>query len=192
MFKFKSYALATGLIFTFSLQTILAGEIVTESGAALNQSEIKKWSITIYPNGRNLPEGSGNAIEGEKLYQAKCLMCHGPSGERGVAPRLAGKLGYQEWNPHPLLALTVGAWPHKTSIFDYIRRAMPHQSPKTLSDPEVYALTAYILSLNGVITKEYRLNRKTLMQTEMPFYKKSYNAWDVDEDRKLNGKEPSQ
>ncbi|WDE08817.1 cytochrome c [Thalassomonas viridans] len=191
MFKFKDYLEAAGLLLVLSLPAGAGEEIKTNSGVKLTQAEIRQWSITIYPDGRNLPQGSGNAIEGEKLYQSKCLMCHGPSGERGVAPRLAGKLGYTEWNPHPLLALTVGAWPHTTSIFDYIRRAMPHQSPKTLTDSEVYSLTAYILNLNGIIDKNDELNRVTLPQIEMPYKKKSYIAWDVDEGGKLNDREPS-
>lgn len=190
MCKLTNYIAAAGLFLTFSLPSFAVEKITTASGTTLSQAEIEKWSITVYPDGRNLPDGSGNAIEGGKLYQAQCLMCHGPSGERGIAPRLAGQLGYQEYNPHPLLALTVGAWPHKTSIFDYIRRAMPHQSPKTLSDSEVYALTAYILNLNGVIEKYEVLDRDKLKKVEMPFKNKSYIAWDVEEGGKINGKEP--
>lgn len=192
MYKLSNNIAATGLFLVLSLPVFAAEKIKTESGATLSQAEIDKWSITIYPDGRNLPDGKGTAVEGEMLYQAQCLMCHGPSGERGVASRLAGKLGYQEYNPHPLMALTVGAWPHKTSIFDYIRRAMPHQSPKTLSDSEVYALTAYILNLNGVIKKDEVLDREKLKEVEMPFKEKSYIAWDVDEKGKINDKEPKQ
>lgn len=190
MFKLKNTVIAVSLLLTVTIQTYAADEITTRSGVTLSQAEIAKFSITVYPDGRNLPKGSGNGLEGEKIYQNKCLMCHGPSGEKGVAPRLAGKLGYQEYNPHPLLALTVAAWPHQTSIYDYIRRAMPHQTPKTLTDSEVYALTAYILSLNGVIEKKDTLNRETLLKVEMPYKKKSYVAWDTDEGGKLNDKEP--
>jgi cytochrome c len=192
MCKLTNYIAAASVFLIISLPVIAGDKINTESGTTLSQAEIDKWSITVYPDGRNLPEGKGTAVEGEKLYQAQCLMCHGPSGERGVAPRLAGKLGYQEYNPHPLLALTVGAWPHKTTIFDYIRRAMPHQSPKTLSDSEVYALTAYILNLNEIIKKDETLDREKLKKVEMPFKNKSYIAWDVDEKGKINGKEPKQ
>jgi len=192
MYKLTNYIAATGLLLMFSLAVVAKDNINTQSGETLSQAEIDQWSITIYPDGRNLPGGKGTAVEGEKLYQANCLMCHGPSGERGVAPRLTGELGYQEYNPHPLLALTVGAWPYQTTIFDYIRRAMPHQSPKTLSDSEVYALTAYILNLNGLIKKDEMLDREKLKKVEMPFKNKSYIAWDVDEKGKINGKEPKQ
>lgn len=190
MFKLKNTITAASLIFTLSMQAYAVDKISTNSGTKLSQAEIDKWSITVYPDGRNLPKGSGDAMEGEKIYQAKCLMCHGPSGEQGVAPRLAGKLGYQEYNPHPLIALTVGAWPHQTSIYDYIRRAMPHQAPKTLTNSEVYALTAYILNLNGLLEKDKTLNRETLLRVEMPYKKKSYMAWDTEEGGKLNNKEP--
>lgn len=190
MYKLTNYIAAIGLLLMFSLAVVAKEKISTHSGETLSQAEIDQWSITVYPDGRNLPDGKGTAIEGEKLYQAQCLMCHGPSGERGVAPRLAGKLGYQEYNPHPLLALTVGAWPYQTTIFDYIRRAMPHQSPKKLSDSEVYALTAYILSLNGVIEKDEVLDRDKLIKVKMPFKNKSFIAWDVEEGGKINDKEP--
>ncbi|CAM2754414.1 c-type cytochrome [Pseudoalteromonas distincta] len=190
MFNFKKKILITSLLIYLSNTAYAADEVTTQGGIELSKSEIEKWSITIYPDGRNLPAGSGNAFEGEKIYQTKCMMCHGLSGEGGVAPRLAGELGYQEYNPHPLLALTVGAWPHQTTIFDYIRRAMPHQSPKTLNDSEVYALTAYILNLNGIVKKDETIDKKNLLEVEMPYKKKSYIAWDTDEKGKLSGKEP--
>ncbi|WP_405416854.1 c-type cytochrome [Marinobacter flavimaris] len=190
MFNLKKAIASAVFVFAISAQSFAEDNINTTSGVELSQSEIDKWSITVYPDGKNLPKGSGTALQGEKIYQTKCLMCHGPSGEKGVAPRLAGKLGYQEYNPHPLLALTVGAWPYQTSIFDYIRRAMPHQAPKTLTSDEVYALTAYILNLNGVIEKDVNLDAEKLLKAEMPYRKKSYLAWDTDEGGKINGKEP--
>ncbi|MFC3153201.1 c-type cytochrome [Litoribrevibacter euphylliae] len=192
MFKLKLGLSFLNLLLMFSSQTYAFDEIQTNSGKTLEQKEIDSWSITVYPNGRNLPEGSGNALQGERIYQDKCLMCHGPNGEQGVAPRLAGELGYPEWSNHPLLALTVGAWPHATSIFDYIRRAMPHQSPKTLSNSDVYALTAYILSLNDLIEKSTEMNRETLSNIVMPYKTKSYNAWEVEEQGRLNVIEPPQ
>lgn len=190
MFKSKNAVVITSLFAIAWLPINATAEITTNSGVTLSQTEIDAYSISVYPDGRNLPEGSGNALEGEKVYQNKCFMCHGPSGQKGVAPRLAGELGYQEYNPHPLIALTVGAWPYQTSIFDYIRRAMPHQAPKTLTTSEVYALTAYILNLNGVIGKADTLDRETLLQAEMPYRKGSYIAWDTDEGSKINGQEP--
>lgn len=190
MFNLNKKVLIVSVLIYLSNTAYAVDEITTQSGVELSKSEIEKWSITIYPDGRNLPEGSGNALEGENIYQTKCMMCHGLSGEEGIAPRLSGKLGYQEYNPHPLLALTVGAWPHQTTIFDYIRRAMPHQSPKTLSDSEVYALTAYILNLNGLVEKDETINKENLLKIEMPYKSKSYIAWDVDENGRLNGKEP--
>ena len=157
---------------------------------ALSDEEINKWSITIYPDGRNLPEGQGSAATGEKLYSMHCIACHGVEGEKGVAPRLKGDLGYQEWGPHPLLALTVGAWPYSTTIFDYVRRGMPHQAPKTLSDPDVYSLTAYILFLNGLIEKQEVLDREKLQSIQMPYLERSFLAWEIEEGARLQDKEP--
>jgi cytochrome c len=165
-------------------------KIETSGGIPLTQSEIEPWEITVYPDGRNLPEGSGHAIRGEALYQQQCIACHGEKGQQGVAPRLAGPLGYPAWSHDPLQALSVGAWPHVTSIFDYIRRAMPHYAPKTLSDSDIYALTAYILHLNRIIEKDYRLDRVSMLKIEMPYKAKSFSAWEKLEKSRLNGKAP--
>ncbi|WP_218048810.1 c-type cytochrome [Curvivirga aplysinae] len=168
--------------------TTSAEEIKTSGGTAMEQSEIDKWSITIYPDGRNLPDGSGTAKIGKPLYEDQCVDCHGVDGDKGIAPRLVGQMGYQEWNPHPLLALTVAAWPNTTTIFDYIRRGMPHHSPKTLSDSDVYALTAYILHLNNLIGENDVLDRETLKEIEMPYKDKSFSAWDLEEGGEIRGK----
>jgi len=190
MCKLLKWVSLPPVLLTASLFANADEGISTNSGIPLTKQEVESWSITIYPDGRNLPDGEGTAAKGEQLYQMQCMACHGMQGEKGVAPRLKGDLGYQEWGPHPLLALTVGAWPYSTTIFDYIRRAMPHQSPKTLSDPEVYALTAYILHLNGLIEKDTPLNREKLKSIDMPYKEKSFIAWDVEEGSKLQDKEP--
>lgn len=181
MFKINQLTAAALLFLVFSSQGSVAGEIKTSGGVSVEKAEADQWSITVYPDGRNLPEGQGDARTGETLYQAQCLACHGVEGDRGVAPRLAGSLGYPEWSKHPLHALTVGAWPYTTAIFDYIRRAMPHHAPKTLSDSDSYALTAYILHLNGLIENDYVLDRESLMKIEMPYRQKSFSAWEVSE-----------
>jgi cytochrome c len=191
MFKTINKYIASSFLLVFPILAYGAENIKTNSGEALTKAEINKWSVTVYPDGRNLPAGSGTALEGEKIYQEKCVMCHGVSGERGIGPRLKGKLGYQEYSPSPMIALSVGAWPYQTSIFDYIRRAMPHQAPKTLTNEDVYALTAYILNLNDLIDKSESLDRESLLKIEMPSKRKSFIAWDIEEGKKLNNKEPS-
>ncbi|MCF8469603.1 MAG: cytochrome c [Parvibaculum sp.] len=160
-------------------------------GTPLSQNEIDRWSITIFPDGRNLPAGSGNARNGAALYNDKCVACHGPSGKEGPASRLAGSDGFFSFKDplrilrirkNPLLLFSVGGqWPYATTVFDYIRRAMPHTAPKSLSNDEVYALTAYILYLNGLTDKETRLDATTLPRIVMPGRDRTVSQWPGEE-----------
>ncbi|WP_299944481.1 cytochrome c [uncultured Microbulbifer sp.] len=145
-------------------------------GKTLGNKEITRWSITIYPSGEGLPAGSGNAKEGETLYAVQCRSCHGATGTEGPATRLSGTAGFYQDSTDPLRALSVGAWPNATTIFDYIRRGMPHFSPKSLNNEEVYQLVAYILFLNQLIEKTDALNADKLITITMP---EKYNTIDV-------------
>lgn len=116
--------------------------------------------------------------QGATLYQAQCAACHGNSGIEGPAARLAGSDGFIGWSDplrplrvlkHPLLVVSVGArWPYATTLFDYVRRAMPHHAPKSLSDDEVYAVTAHVLHLNDLVPSTAVMNRDTLPRVVMP------------------------
>ena len=135
-------------------------------GMELTTQRISDSAFTVWPDGEGLPDGSGNAATGEKLYQAHCFACHGKNGENGINDRLAGGHGTIN-SPKPVK--TVGSyWPHATTLFDYIRSAMPYQNPGTLSDDEVYSLTAYILHLNGIVTRDTEINATSLPQIQMP------------------------
>jgi cytochrome c len=123
------------------------------------------------------PTGVGSHIRGPD-YASHCAACHGVEGIEGPAARLVGSDGFFSLDDplrilrireHPLLLLSVGGqWPYATSIFDYIRRAMPHQAPKSLSDDQVYALTAHILQMNGLLEEDAVLDRDSLPKIEMP------------------------
>lgn len=162
-------------------------ELVPRWGQAIDARQIEALSITIYPDGQGLPPGAGRAIEGAALYAQRCAMCHGPSGIEGPAARLAGSDGFFSWRDplrvlrirrHPLLVLSVGAqWPYATSVFDYVRRAMPHHAPKSLSADEVYALTAHLLHLNGLVRDDEWLDRHRLPRVIMPGLARSLSAW---------------
>ena len=135
-------------------------------GRAVKPAEIAAEEISIPPDGRGLPPGSGTASEGAAVYQAKCAGCHGVKGTEGPADRLVGGIGTLA-APKPVK--TVGSyWPYATTLFDYIRRAMPYNAPRSLSHDEVYALCAYLLFLNGIIGPEARIDAKTLPQVKMP------------------------
>lgn len=169
-------------------------------GTPLSQNEIDRWSITIFPDGRNLPAGSGTARDGATLYNDTCAACHGPGGKEGPASRLVGSDGFFSFSDplrilrirkNPLLLVSVGGqWPYATTIFDYIRRAMPPAAPKSLDGDEVYALTAYILYLNGITDKETRLDARTLPQIVMPGRDRSVSMW-PDEEAGKPEKKPS-
>ena len=136
-------------------------------GRVATPSEIRDLDISVFADGTGLPPGSGTARAGSDIYGRKCLRCHGPDG-RGSAdfPALVGGVGSLR-TPTPVL--TVGSyWPYATTIWDYVRRAMPYDRPGTLTADEVYGLTAYLLAKNGIIADTATLDRRTLPRVEMP------------------------
>jgi S-disulfanyl-L-cysteine oxidoreductase SoxD len=135
-------------------------------GQPATAAEIAFVDIGIPPSGAGLPTGSGDARAGAKVYAAKCQACHGDKGAGKPADALVGGKG-------TLAAAnavrTVGSyWPYATTLFDYTRRAMPLTAPRSLSNDEVYAVTAYVLHLNGIIGEDQTLDAKTLPAVKMP------------------------
>ena len=144
-------------------------DVSVDLGAPVRESALAPWSITVFPNGQGLPSGQGSVSEGRALYQNQCVQCHGPTGSEGPAARLAGPDGFVRPDHGALLSMSVGSrWPYATSIFDYVRRAMPHTAPKSLTNDQVYALTAYILRLNDLVPDEFILTREKLPGIAMP------------------------
>ena len=130
-------------------------------GRIVKENEITQFAISVAPNGKGLPAGNGNAKEGALIYQQKCASCHGKTGEGGVYDRLVGDHGVKE--------KTIGNyWPYATTLFDYIRRAMPYNEPGSLTNDEVYHLTAYLLSANSLIADTLHINSITLPKVKMP------------------------
>ena len=137
-------------------------------GRAPTPAEIGATDITVLPDGTGLPPGHGTAAEGEPIYKSRCAVCHGPKGEgrKGEYPALAGGRGTLA-TPKPVK--TVGSyWPYATTVWDHINRAMPFNTPHILSPNAVYAVTAYLLYLNGIVTRDQPLTEKTLPQIAMP------------------------
>jgi mono/diheme cytochrome c family protein len=141
-------------------------------GRTPTAAEIKGVDIDVMPDGRGLPAGEGGVSRGEQVYQATCVHCHGAEGTGGVVGGvLAGAPLYSpaQLAADPSLLRTIGNyWPYATSLFDYIRRAMPFDRPGSLTDDEVYALTAYLLYLNGLVERSVVVDRDTLLRVEMP------------------------
>ena len=135
-------------------------------GVPATAPQIESADVSIGPDGAGLPPGSGTPAQGEAIFNTKCIACHGPQGSGTVNDQLVGGQGTLT-STAPIK--TIGSyWPYATTVFDYVRRAMPYPTPHSLSDPEVYALTAYLLSLNGVIAKDAVMDAKTLPQVKMP------------------------
>jgi len=136
-------------------------------GKPATPEEIAGWDIDIRPDGMGLPPGSGSVEDGEMLYEEKCASCHGSFGEGvGRYPVLAGGEGtLTDARPDR----TVGSyWPYASTLWDYIHRAMPFPQPQSLSDDEVYAITAYVLNLNDVVDDDFVLTQDNLASIEMP------------------------
>jgi cytochrome c len=135
-------------------------------GAAITPADLAAWDISIQPSGEGLPPGSGNAAAGAVIYAEKCIACHGVDGGGQPNDRLVGGQGTLT---DLAQVRTIGSfWPYATTVFDYVRRAMPFQAPQSLSDDEVYALTAYLLALNGIIDDDDEMNARTLARVRMP------------------------
>lgn len=149
-------------------------------GRAASESEIAAWDIDIGPDGKGLPPGSGTPAQGGAVFAAKCAVCHGPKGEgqvgtpaagQAAAPRLIGRDprdGFP-FGQDPKLVKTVGNyWPYATTVFDYVRRAMPLTAPGSLTNNEVYALVAFLLAQNEVIAPSAVMDSGTLPAVKMP------------------------
>jgi cytochrome c len=135
-------------------------------GRPANDREIAGWNIDVSPDGRGLPPGQGSARLGKPLYESQCAGCHGMKGEGQPADRLVGGRGTLNTD-RPIM--TVGSyWPYATTLYDYINRAMPFTAPQSLKPEEVYAITAYLLYLNGIVGENDTLNATTLPKVPMP------------------------
>jgi mono/diheme cytochrome c family protein len=135
-------------------------------GRPATPAEIAGWNIDVDRDGNNLPPGSGSVSHGREIFDQQCAACHGAKGEGGVGDRLVGGQGTLA-TPKPIR--TVGSyWPYAPTLFDYIRRAMPQNAPQSLSNDEVYAVSAYVLNLNGLFPAEGTLDAKTLAAIKMP------------------------
>jgi cytochrome c len=135
-------------------------------GRPATPAEIAGWYIDIDRRGHNLPPGSGTVSHGQEVFDQQCAACHGAKGEGGIGGQLAGGQGTLA-TPKPVR--TVGSyWPYAPTLFDYIRRAMPQNAPQSLSNDDVYAVSAYVLNLNGLLPLDAVLDAKTLPAIKMP------------------------
>ncbi len=136
-------------------------------GQPVSEADLKAWDITVLPDGTNLPPGSGKAADGAKIFAQKCAACHGEGGKGG---RNAALISDAPLPPGVIEANKTikNFWAYSTTLFDYIRRAMPWPTPRTLTDNEVYALTAFILAGNKLIPEDQVMDAKSLPAVKMP------------------------
>ena len=135
-------------------------------GREATPAQIAGWDISVGPDGAGLPPGKGTPATGAVVYDQKCQTCHGAKGVGQPNDRLVGGQGTLA-SKAPVR--TIGSyWPYATTVFDYVRRSMPYIQPQTLSADEVYAVTAYLLNLNGIIGENDEMNAQTLAKVKMP------------------------
>jgi S-disulfanyl-L-cysteine oxidoreductase SoxD len=136
-------------------------------GKPISPEDLASWDISVPPDGAGLPPGRGTVKEGEAVFMAKCQACHNAKGAGQPNDRLVGGQGTLAGNK-PAIKTVGSYWPYATTLFDYVRRAMPLNKSKSLSNDEVYGVVAYLLNLNGVIPESETLDAKTLPQVKMP------------------------
>jgi S-disulfanyl-L-cysteine oxidoreductase SoxD len=150
----------------------LAGEVVEAAaitpqlGVVLDAAAAQALPATIYPDGRGLPAGRGTVTEGAAIFAAMCVQCHGPEGQGGSAPELAGGHAALD-SEYP--DQNIGTyWPYATTVFDFLRRSMPMFAPGSLNDDQYYSLTAYLLERNGLWSADATLDAAALAAIRMP------------------------
>ena len=168
MSTLKLAAIATSLALGLSVGVFAAenqNSLRPNLGQTITPGDLAPWDISVMPDGTGLPPGSGTPAQGAPIFQAKCAACHGENGKGGEATMVTSGPPRATLDGGKTIA---NFWPYATTIFDFIRRAMPANAPKSLTDQEVYALTAYLLSLNKLIGENDVIDAKSLPQVKMP------------------------
>ena len=160
----RKLLIALGAAFAFAAGTASAQS--PNLGKTISEADIKAWDIAVLPDGTNLPPGSGTAAQGAPIYASQCALCHGEGG-KSPRPGYAPMVGLQKFDRMDA-PKTITYYEHATTIFDIVRRGMPFMSPRTLTDDQVYAITAYLLSINKLIGEGDVMNAQTLPKVKMP------------------------
>lgn len=162
----REHRIAALAVFALACTTPAQAQSPYGIGRAATPAEIAGWNIDVDRDGNNLPPGSGTVSHGREVFDQQCAACHGAKGEGGIGDRLVGGQGTLA-TPKPVR--TIGSyWPYAPTLFDYVRRAMPQNAPQSLSNDDVYAVSAYILDLNGLLPAGAALDAKALRAIKMP------------------------
>lgn len=168
MFTLNPRVLFTALVFGALSQAAHATDAVKAPhlGTPMTADDIAKWDLTVFPDGRGLPEGKGTATEGRPIFDKLCASCHGAAGRGGTAEELISEPGHLT---EDAASKAIGPyWPFATTLFDFTRRSMPPNAPGSLTPDQLYAVTAYLLAANKVIAETDEMNAKTLAAVKMP------------------------
>ena len=145
-------------------------------GRPATPAEVAGWDISIAPDGKTLPKGSGSVPQGAAVFARACEACHGAAGSGGpIQIPLVGGVGTLA-SAKPVRTVA-SYWPYATTLFDYVRRAMPYVAPQSLTDSEIYAVSAYLLSIDGIVAKDAVLDAKSLPRVKMPNANGFITAW---------------
>jgi S-disulfanyl-L-cysteine oxidoreductase SoxD len=159
-------AVATWAALTLIVASALAAE-PPRFGQTISPADLAPWDISVGPDGAGLPPGRGTAKQGEAVFVAVCQACHGEKGAGRPNDQLVGGFGTLA-SDRPAVKTVGSYWPYAITLFDYVRRAMPYQETKSLTNDELYAVCAYILHLNGIIGPDDALDAQSLPLVKMP------------------------
>jgi S-disulfanyl-L-cysteine oxidoreductase SoxD len=163
----RSFALSAAAALTLVLSCAAFSEEGPNLGKPISQADLAPWDISVGPDGVGLPPGSGTVQQGEAVFMAKCQGCHGEKGAGRPNDRLVGGQGTLAGDK-PAIKTVGSYWPYATTMFDYVRRAMPFPESKSLSNDELYSVVAYVLNLNGIVPDDAVMNAETLPKVRMP------------------------
>jgi mono/diheme cytochrome c family protein len=134
-------------------------------GAEATEDRIAAWDIDVRPDGRGLPSGSGSVADGREVFMIHCVACHGPTGTEGPNDRLVNS---EQWDAYPTGRAVGNYWPYATTLYDYIRKAMPQLTPGILTHDQVYAVVAWILYMNEIVPEDAVMDAESLPAVVMP------------------------
>jgi cytochrome c len=137
-------------------------------GTPASAERIARWDVNAFPDGKGLPAGSGTVAEGAAVFVRSCAACHGQTGEGGQGAAGGTLVGNEPWTDQPGTTAIGGYWPYATTLYDYIRRAMPQTAPGTLTANETYAVIAWILWRNQLVPENARMDARALAAVQMP------------------------
>jgi len=167
----KSAVAAVSIVALFTATVVAQAPARFGFGRPATPADIAAIDIDVRPDGRGLPAGRGTAADGATIYASKCASCHGKTGKEGPNDVLVGReprTGFP-FSQDPKLPHTIGNyWPYATTVFDYVRRAMPPTAPGSLTNDEVFALTAFLLNANELIPADAVMDQATLPKVQMP------------------------